>query len=446
MNLRPAGDSLETRQLLNGSSWPTYISQAELKSLLNDPPGQPAVRPNTPVLPYGTPAKQATFIDPSVCVTNGYAVIISSNSFIGPYAKLNAQAGIIKIGSYTAILDNASITANPSNLHGKPAPEVLIGSQVEISYGATVTGPAVIGGYNDATKPTYVGPGAVIDGATIAPGAFVSALARVGPGVTVPSGMKVLPGANVTTDAEASDPALGKVTPVTAADLADLVKTLNANYALSIGYATLYQGQSATGASPGVPSTVSGVNNGNLATVLGAGSQPGSATASTPFLPPGAGPKFPTPHRGLAQGLLNGFTSRVTGGARFNQRAKNVQAALGRRNSIRADQGQPITVGSIGQTGYGVTINSPEGGSLTIGQQFSAGRGAVILGGTTAKPSVIGDDVTIGAGAVVDRSSLGSGSTVGTLAYVQNSTFPAGTNIPDGAIYINNVHVGQVSR
>ena len=96
--------------------------------------------------------------------------------------------------------------------------------------------------------------------------------------------------------------------------------------------------------------------------------------------------------------------------------------------------------------GYGVTINSPEGGSLTIGKQFSAAGGAVILGGTSAKPSVIGDNVAIGAGAVVDRSSLGSGTTVGALAYVQNSTFPAGTSIPAGAIYINNIYVGQVSR
>lgn len=440
MGLRPAGDALETRQLLNGS-FPTYISRAELRSLLNDPPGQPAVRPNTPVMPYGVSAKNGTFIDPSVCITNGYAVIVSQNGFIGPYAKLNATGGVIKIGGYTAILDNASITANPTSAHGRPVPEVLIGEQVEISYGATVTGPAVIGGYKGATKPTYVGPGAVIDGATIAPGAFVSALARVGPGVTVPAGMKVLPGANVTTDAEASDPALGKVTPVTAADQADLVKTLNANYSLGIGYITLYQGQSATGPSPGT--TTSGVYNGNLAAVSGSESQPGAPTS---YLPPGVGPKYPSPRRGLVQGLLPGFTSRVTGGARFHQRAMNVQAALGRRNAIRADQGQPISVGSIAGTGCGVTINSPQGGSLTIGQRFAAARGAVILGGTSARPSVIGDDVSIGAGAVVDRSSLGSGSTVGALAYVLNSTFPAGTVIPAGAIYINNAYVGQVSR
>jgi carbonic anhydrase/acetyltransferase-like protein (isoleucine patch superfamily) len=443
MGLRPAGEGLEARQLLNGSTWPTYISRAELRSLLNDPPGQPAVRPNTPVLPYGTPAKSATFIDPSVGIVNGYAVIISNNSFIGPYATLNAQAGIVKIGDHTAILDNVSVTANPTNAHTRPVPEVLIGSQVEISYGATVIGPAVVGGYNAAARPTYVGPGAVIDGATIEPGAFVSALARVGPGVTVPAGMKVLPGANVTTDAEASDPALGKVTPVTAADQADLASSLNANYALGVGYITLYQGQSATGVSPGVPITVSGVFNGNLAMVSGSSSQPGAPTS---FLPPGMGPKYPTPRRGLAQGLLSGFTARVAGGARFNQRAAHVQSSLGRRNSIRGDQGQPISIGSIANTGNSVTINSPGGGALTIGQGFSAGRGAVILGGTSAKPAVLGDNVSIGAGAVVDRSSLGSGTTVGELAYVLNSTFPDGTNIPAGSIYINNVLVGHVNR
>ena len=48
--------------------------------------------------------------------------------------------------------------------------------------------------------------------------AQLSALARVGPGVTVPGNMRVLPGANVTTNAEASTPALGKVVPITAAD------------------------------------------------------------------------------------------------------------------------------------------------------------------------------------------------------------------------------------
>ena len=64
-------------------------------------------------------------------------------------------------------------------------------------------------------------------------GAVVGALARVGPGVTVPSGMYVLPGANVTTNAEASQPSLGKVEPVPAAIFSELNSTLSRNMALA---------------------------------------------------------------------------------------------------------------------------------------------------------------------------------------------------------------------
>ena len=95
------------------------------------------------------------------------------------------------------------------------------------------------------------------------------------------------------------------------------------------------------------------------------------------------------------------------------------------------------------RTGSHVTINSPLGGTLSIGRKFRAGSGAVILGGPNVNAK-IGDDVTIGAGAVVDRTSLGSGSTVGSRAYLLNSSFPAGTNIPPKAIYINNKFDGYV--
>jgi len=440
---RPRGEGLEARELLNGS-WPTYISKAELRALLNQPKGFPAVRPNTPVLPYGTPSKSATYIDPSARIANGYAVIVSQLSFIGPYTALDAQGGIIKIGGGTAILDNASITANPSRSKARPVPEVLIGNGVQVGYGATILGPATIGGYGPGAKAVSIGPGAIVDGATIEPGAFVSALARVGPGVTVPDGMKILPGANVTTTAEATDPALGKAAPVTAADLAELAQTLPANLELAAGYANLYQGQSRTGPSLGVPANISGVFNGDLSQVTGSSPQPGSA--STNFLPPGTAPKYPSPHRGLVQGRFADFPARVTGGSLFNQRAKNVVRSVGHGNSFRADLGQPIAFGSINRTGAGVTINSPEGGKLAIGQRFTAGPGAVILGGPANTTTTLGDDVSVAAGAVVAGTSLGGGSTVGELAYLLNSTFPDGTHIPSRAIYINNILVGYVER
>ena len=86
--------------------------------------------------------REPTFIDPTAQIINGYAVIVSSSSFIGPYSKLNAHGGIIKIGIGSAILDNASIVANPLHPHTAPAPEVRIGNQVVIGYGRRCSGPA----------------------------------------------------------------------------------------------------------------------------------------------------------------------------------------------------------------------------------------------------------------------------------------------------------------
>src|SRR5262249_45327857 len=144
------------------------------------------------------------------------SVVIGYQNFIGPYARLDGRGGAIKIGNSSNVLDNATIVANRGR-HLR-APVVLIGNQVVIGFGANVIGPSTIGAFASTAKPTSIGAGAQIDGATIEPGAIVSPLARVGPGVTVPSGLRVLPGVNVTNNAEASNPALGKVVRVTSAD------------------------------------------------------------------------------------------------------------------------------------------------------------------------------------------------------------------------------------
>ncbi len=445
VQFRPGNEVLERKQLLSRGSFPPYVSQAELYTLLHDPVGNPAVRPNTPVMPFGTAAKLATFIDPTANINNGYAVIVGAPSFIAPYASLNAHGGIIKIGNDTVILDNATIVANPLHPHTAPAPEVLIGNAVLVLYGAQILGTSTIGAYGSSAQPTEIGPGAVIDQANVEPGAIVSALARVGPGVTVPSGYVVLPGKNVTTNAEASDPALGMVRPVTSSDLTGISSKLSANLSVAAGYSTLFQGQSATGASAGLATTITSIFTGNLAAVEGVSSEPGSATATTPYLPAGASPKFVSPNRGLVSVTLNNFPARITGNVVFNERAGEVAHQLGRRNSIRADMGGPINMGSIGHTGNGVTINALSGGKLSIGQNFVAGNNATILGGSSSTTKVvIGDNVTIGNGAVVSGTSLGSGSTVGDNAYLLDSTFPAGTQIPAGAIYDNNTLIGYV--
>jgi carbonic anhydrase/acetyltransferase-like protein (isoleucine patch superfamily) len=407
--------------------------------LLVKPLAYPTVHPNRPIMPFATPSKKATFIDPTVSVQNGYSVVIGFEDFIGPYVNLNGRSGAIKIGNTSDILDNATIIANPGLRHQRP--EVLIGDQVVIGFGARVEGPSVIGVYGIASKPTSIGAGALIDGATIEPGAIVSPRARVGPGVTVPSGFRVLPGANVTTDDEASKPALGMVVKVTSSDISTIKSTLSENGSLAAGYTTLYQGNSATGASPGANPNITGINNGNLAAVMGANLQPGPTSAS--FEPAKTGPAFLSPRLGLVGVQLSNFPARITGRVVIDMKALQAAERLGRANAFRADQGQPITIGSFARTGFRVTINSPLGGTLTIGQKFRAGSNVVVLSGTGTNAK-IGDNVNIESGAVVVQTSIGSNSVVGTGAYLANSTFPAGTKIAPNAIYINNKFQGYV--
>jgi carbonic anhydrase/acetyltransferase-like protein (isoleucine patch superfamily) len=422
---------LEVRWLLSASSL--------VSPLLKNPVGFLAVPPNTPIMPFATPAKKASYIDPTVAITGGNSIVIGFQNFIGPYATLDGRSGAIKIGNGSDVLDNASIVANPGGRRNTS--EVLIGGSVVIGFGATIEGPSTIGSFEDNSKPISIGANAVIDGATIAPGAIVSPLARVGRGVTVPSGYRVLPGADVSTNAQASNPSLGMVVPVTPADIATIEKTLSENKSLAAGYTTLYQGNSATGVNPGADPSVSGINQGNLSAILGAGLEPGPSSAS--FEPSRSSPAFISPHRGLVMAVLNTFPGRLTGKVTINMRAWQAALHLGRANAIRADQGQPIAIDSIDRTGRHVSINSPLGGQLTIGRKLRAGVGAVILGGPSFQVK-IGDNVVIGSRAVVDRTSLGSGSSVGRAAYLLESTFPANSVIPPKAIYIHNKLAGYV--
>ena len=173
MRFLPWGEGLEGRQLLSGScgrrtsrmrnSKPclTILSatrrfartrrsspmgrqlrlQQPPRLQLHRPPGKP-LRSQSQQDTTFTITSAPTFIDPTARIINGYAVIVSSASFIGPYSTLDAHGGVIKIGIGSVILDNASIVANPLHAHTAPAPVVKIGNQVIISYGRRCWGPA----------------------------------------------------------------------------------------------------------------------------------------------------------------------------------------------------------------------------------------------------------------------------------------------------------------
>lgn len=449
---RPRYDVFEARLVLSQTHINTFPPLVDPHRPYIHPLGTPAVRPNLPVLPFGT-TKNPTFIDPTVDVVHGAHIIVGTKTFIGPFVRLDATTGFIKIGTGSAILDNATVLSNPAQSKN-PTTSVQIGDNVSIGFGATILGPSTIGAYQakgSTTVPpaTAIGPNAVIDHAYVEAGSIVGALAKIGPGVTVPSGFYVLPGANITTQAQASNPALGMVVPVTSAQLKDVTNSLSDNAELATGYETLYQGNSATGTSPGVATSVKGVNNGDLTTIEGASDEPSSANGVDFEPSKTVGPTFLAPGGQQLPGLISSFRARVVGAVVFNEQAANVAHSMGTHDAIRADSGQPFTFGSSFLLGNNVSINSPlsgatsTGGQMTFNNGFVAGDNAVILGGPKMN-SVFDENVHIGAGAVVVGSSIGQNSTVGPRAYIDDSTLGANANIPAGAIIIKNVFKGFV--
>ncbi|MBX6314012.1 MAG: carbonic anhydrase/acetyltransferase [Isosphaeraceae bacterium] len=444
---RPSPECCEGRFLLSDASPIRAPSAGSLRAMMLDPNGTHPTRPNEHVVPFYASPDAATFIDPTARLIQPQHMLLGQQTYVAPFATLDATRGYIKVGSQSAVLDNATILANPARA-GSPV-GVFIGDKTLIDQGTTVRGPSAIGSYAPDAMPAEIGPNALIDAATIEAGAIVGALARVGPGVTVPSGLRVLPGRNVTTDAEASDPALGKVEKITPEEMADLVVRVAHNADLAKGYTTLFRASDLRQTDPVPPSLtegtprVPGFFDGNLRFV--SGTSPEAGPPIVPFEPGRFAPKFPSAHRGPVEALLpqSRFPTRATGQVQFGMRPASIARSLGPRNSIRADDGQPITVGPSATTGVGVTVHAPGGGKVTIGQNVQIQDGAVILGGSSS-PATLGDGVTVGTGAVIDQATIGKGSIIGARSYVQNSNLPAGTVLPPGTVWVDGKEQGTV--
>jgi carbonic anhydrase/acetyltransferase-like protein (isoleucine patch superfamily) len=429
---RPVTESLEARTVL--SLTPPYVEflhQALFGSLGSQP-----VRPNTPVAPFSATSKP-TFIDPTVSIVAGTRMALGTSDYVAPNARLDARGGFIQVGSNSTIQDNANLVANPSRIPGNPG--IIVGDNVYIGPGATILGPGQIGSPGGAQ--VSIGANAVIDHASVQAGAQVGALARVEPGVAILTGYRVLSGADVRNEAEATDPALGKVVKLVGTD-AVLTQVLSDSSALATGYSALFQGGSATGTS--IASVVATIFNGSLAPVSGSSQNP--ATSVVPF-ELSASPKFYSPFAPFSK--VRVYTSpfypfRAIGALTVTENDPyTVARHVGRRTSIRADEDQPITIASIASIGTGVTIHGSRGGKITVGTNLVVGNGAVLTANSTGFLS-IGNDVNIGNHAVVSAATIGAGSIIGANSYVANSTLPAGATIAPGTILINNKIVGTV--
>lgn len=361
-----------------------------------------------PVVPETAGPGFASFIDPTVRIDAAERVMIGCRSFVAPFASLDGSQGPIVIGDGSNVQDNVMIAGRL----------VVIGDRTIIAHGATIVGPATIGATGG--EPAFVGFNSYIDGATVDPGAMVTHLARVAPGVVIHRGHKVLPGKFVRTQAEADSFALGKVVPMNAADIAFMEGVLHVNGEFADGYAEMAH------ASPGG--------------ILGIGRDPGQSDFN---------PESDAPEIGGRRGVKPTFRNRIVGQVRIPSSAEELDQRLGRQIAIRADEGEPFVFGRIGRMQDRVTFHALEHSSIQVGDDVEFGYHVVVHGGadegntphetTTIEPGVVAKDWS-----VVFRSTIGRGSVIGTRAYIDGSQIPAGTVVPDRAIIIKNKQVGTV--
>jgi carbonic anhydrase/acetyltransferase-like protein (isoleucine patch superfamily) len=457
---RPASEILEERTVLSGLVAPPveFIHLGIYGSL-----GAQLARPNTPVAPYGA-TTTASFVDSSANIENGHHIVVGTTDYIAPWATLDGRRGIIEIGNASTVQDNATLVAN--TVAGNDTSGIIIGDNVYIAAGATVLGPSVIGAAHGGAN-TEVGPGAVVNGAIISPGAEVGALAYVGPGVQVPAGYAVKPGAHVTTQAQASDPALGFVTKLTGTDtilanaLADsaslAAQTAGTGSTAFVGYTWLYQGQSATGAS--ALSTSSTVFNGNLAVVEGvspspgfnfktttttnvtnaAGAVVGSFTTPTTTTIASATPKFTNPANGHVTGLSAPFyPGRIIGSVTFTAGPLVIRPTIGFHDSIRFDEDVAGSIGAPAKLGRFVTIHPLRDGKVTIAAGLTTGDDVFLTADANGNLK-IGSGVSVGSGSVLNGDTIGDNVVIGPDSYIVDSTIAAGTVIPAGTFEVKNV-------
>lgn len=359
------------------------------------------------VYPAGAAKEIASYVDPSVQRLRPEHVRIGCRTFVAPFVSIDPQRGRITIGHGSNLQDNVSITG-----------PVVIGDQVSIAHGATISGAARVG--QAGGLPAFVGFNSLVDGATVEPDAMVTHLVKVSAGIIIRGGTKVLPGKWIRTQAEADSASLGKVTAVTDADRAFMRGVLHVNSAFAAGYAALAQR---------TPSEV-----------RGSGRDPGHSdfnkSADEPaFL--GKAVAHPAMH------------VRVIGGVNVSEPWQALDKRAGRNVSIRADEGERFSFGASCVFDDQVTFHALEHSNLEIGTGVHFGTHVVVHGGeddlaVQKDITTVGSGTRIGSWAVVFRSQVGERVQIGERSYIDGSQIAAGTIIPPGTILIKNRVVGII--
>ena len=116
---RPQAEPVEARLLLTlggvatGALGPQRVPEQPGRG-----PGGPAEHPGPPVRRARSPRRPSS--TPRVHIVHGEHTVVGTQTYVAPFATLDATTGFIKIGSKSDVLDNATIVSNPNNLTAVP--------------------------------------------------------------------------------------------------------------------------------------------------------------------------------------------------------------------------------------------------------------------------------------------------------------------------------------
>ena len=438
--------------------------QAQKSVAATSPCPYPLTEANRPVAPPAAPDDLATFTDPTAVVEGATNVRVAEKDYIAPFAKLSAQSTKeqVCIEEGSNVQDNTQVVAN-----GGP---VNVGRHAIIAHGAMLkgTGGAVSIAHRPACDPgTHMLPppgpppetwptpaergrqalsnalaeaGAhydcdevpafisfnALNNSHIEDGALLAATGRLVRGVTLRSGYSSLPGKSLNTQAQADNPALGKVRYVNAGDIIFMRGVLHVNECLAKGYTRMYRA---------IPTSIYGIN-------LDPGQFHGCEFNHSSEAPRTLDrPQWvdPSPDENV----------RIIGDAHFNDTSENILENISDFTAIRADEGEPFEFGRDVEWEKATTfhalepsVEDPEVG-VNIGDEVEIGERAVIhgggrrarAGGPDPTPTNILAHSEIEPQAVVFRSFLDEETEVGFKAVlVGYDTKGPGEEIPDRCV------------
>ena len=306
-------------------------------------------------------------------------VAIGQKDFIASNTVLRAAPGNkVELGNESNVQDNVTVRGRNRS--------VTIGDRSNLTHHAFVrdskVGDFVFVGYDAEIRDSEVG-----DGSYIYHGAFVD-------GVKIPEKSFVGPG-KIVSDQKKAD-ALPKTSEVDLGKYYNRKQQLDTNSEFAKAYIDLYEQQ-------------------GYDAVVEVGPNPKTSWNSRQVEPE------------IGDNVELQEFARVTGDVRI---AEN--SSVGRRTAIRADEGDPISIGPGAAIDDRVTLHSTRGSAVRIGKFLVASDDCVLHG-----PLEMGERDFVGENAVVFRARVGDDVQIGEDAVIAG---PAGSDkkitleIPDGTL------------